>query len=133
MILATSNITEAIDVAFIDRADIKQFIGEPGAAAVYQILRGTLVELMRANIIYPIESIDLWEDVKEDSKLLAVAQSAVGISGRSLTKLPFLAHARYISKTSATLNEYFDALLDSIKDKKDESLKLNLRPINVEP
>ena len=31
--LTTSNITEAIDVAFVDRADIKAFIGNPGLQA----------------------------------------------------------------------------------------------------
>lgn len=29
MILTTSNITEAIDLAFVDRADIKAYIGPP--------------------------------------------------------------------------------------------------------
>jgi SpoVK/Ycf46/Vps4 family AAA+-type ATPase len=28
MVLTTSNITEAIDLAFVDRADIKAYIGE---------------------------------------------------------------------------------------------------------
>ena len=32
-VLTTSNITEAIDVAFVDRADIKAFIGNPGLQA----------------------------------------------------------------------------------------------------
>ncbi len=29
MVLTTSNITEAIDLAFVDRADIKAYIGPP--------------------------------------------------------------------------------------------------------
>ncbi len=32
-VLTTSNITEAIDLAFVDRADIKAFIGNPGLQA----------------------------------------------------------------------------------------------------
>ena len=38
LILTTSNITGAIDGAFVDRADIVQYIGPPNQAAVYQIL-----------------------------------------------------------------------------------------------
>ena len=39
MVLTTSNITEAIDLAFVDRADIKAYVGPPGLEARYEILR----------------------------------------------------------------------------------------------
>ena len=39
LILTTSNITGAIDLAFVDRADIKQYVGNPSQAAVYQVTR----------------------------------------------------------------------------------------------
>ena len=32
-VLTTTNITEAIDLAFVDRADIKAYIGNPGLQA----------------------------------------------------------------------------------------------------
>ncbi|OZJ02706.1 hypothetical protein BZG36_03851 [Bifiguratus adelaidae] len=51
LILATSNITQAIDLAFIDRADIKQYIGLPRHKAVYSILASCLDELVRVGII----------------------------------------------------------------------------------
>ncbi|GIL48593.1 hypothetical protein Vafri_4659 [Volvox africanus] len=51
MVLTTSNITQAIDVAFVDRADIKAYIGPPTLAARYEMLRGSVVELSRAGII----------------------------------------------------------------------------------
>lgn len=50
LILTTSNMTEAIDVAFIDRADIKQYLGFPSEVAIYQIYRSCLRELMRVRI-----------------------------------------------------------------------------------
>ncbi len=53
IILTTSNITEAIDLAFVDRADIKQYIGLPTHPARYEILRGCMTELMRVGIIQP--------------------------------------------------------------------------------
>ena len=33
LVLTTSNITEAIDLAFVDRADIKAYVGPPGLKA----------------------------------------------------------------------------------------------------
>lgn len=47
VILTTSNITERIDVAFVDRADIRQYIGPPSAAAVFKIYLSCLEELMK--------------------------------------------------------------------------------------
>ena len=37
LIFTTSNITGAIDLAFVDRADIKQYVGLPSQSAIYQI------------------------------------------------------------------------------------------------
>lgn len=47
LILTTSNMTEAIDLAFVDRADIKQYLGCPSEVAIYNIYRSCLKELMR--------------------------------------------------------------------------------------
>lgn len=41
--------TGAIDLAFVDRADIKQYIGPPSAEAIYQIYTTCLDELMRVS------------------------------------------------------------------------------------
>lgn len=49
VILTTSNVTEAIDLAFIDRADLKQFIGLPSEHAIYKIYHSCIKELMRVN------------------------------------------------------------------------------------
>ena len=50
LILTTSNVTEAIDLAFMDRADIRQYIGHPEAKAIYRIYTTCLEELMRVKI-----------------------------------------------------------------------------------
>ena len=47
LILTTSNITGAIDLAFVDRADIQQYIGPPSQAAVYNIYYSCILELHR--------------------------------------------------------------------------------------
>ena len=63
LILTTSNITGAIDGAFVDRADIVQYIGPPNQAAIYQILFSAIQvqifwywEKSTWNIIAPVES-----------------------------------------------------------------------------
>jgi len=51
LVLTTSNLTSAIDLAFVDRADIKQYIGLPNTHARYEIIRSCLQELIRVGII----------------------------------------------------------------------------------
>lgn len=101
LVMATSNITEAIDVAFIDRADIKQFVGEPSEKAAYVILSTCLKELMAKGIIRPLErllslnELDLLES-PASKRLFELCSKCRGMSGRTLRKLPFLAHSNYI-------------------------------------
>ena len=57
LILTTSNITGAIDLAFVDRADIKQFIDLPSPAAIYKIYRSCVDELVRTRIISTAEKL----------------------------------------------------------------------------
>ena len=38
-----------LDLAFIDRADIKQYIGLPSQEAIYQIYYSCLIELMNVS------------------------------------------------------------------------------------
>ncbi|CAG8795196.1 8007_t:CDS:10, partial [Gigaspora margarita] len=64
LILTTSNITEAIDIAFIDRADIKQYIGLPSQQAIYGILSSCIKELMRVKIIIEEEFLLDWRAVE---------------------------------------------------------------------
>jgi len=52
LILTTSNITNVIDGAFLDRADVHQYIGLPSAAAVYQILHSCILELIRVCSVF---------------------------------------------------------------------------------
>ena len=113
MVLTTSNITEAIDLAFVDRADIKAYIGPPGLRARYEILRSAVNELHRTGLIgkgdlldlpVPIEKVSAGvlflikdDDACEPAAAAAtgelddVALASKGLSGRALRKLPFLA------------------------------------------
>lgn len=116
MVLTTSNITEAIDLAFVDRADIKAYIGPPPLHARYEIMRTCIGELQRVGIIADAISLVRYDEICSHRRastcmdegeaaqqvvsgaLLQAAAATEGFSGRALRKLPFLAHA-----TSASL------------------------------
>jgi len=52
VILTTSNITNAIDNAFLDRADIRQYIGLPSVDGIYQILYSCVIELIKVKMLF---------------------------------------------------------------------------------
>ncbi|KIP12844.1 hypothetical protein PHLGIDRAFT_97559 [Phlebiopsis gigantea 11061_1 CR5-6] len=55
LVMSTSNLAKAIDSAFVDRADIIQYVDLPPRDAVYEILRSCLAELVTKGIISEIE------------------------------------------------------------------------------
>ncbi|XP_061444462.1 pachytene checkpoint protein 2 homolog isoform X2 [Rhineura floridana] len=136
VILTTSNITEKIDMAFVDRADIKQYIGPPSAAAVFKIYLSCLEELMKCQIIYPrqqlltlreLEMIGYLEnDVSKLSLILReISRKSEGLSGRVLRKLPFLAHALYIQSPNVTMTAFLQALSLVVDKQFEERAKLS--------
>ncbi|XP_053401718.1 pachytene checkpoint protein 2 homolog isoform X1 [Mercenaria mercenaria] len=121
LILTTSNVTGAIDLAFVDRADIKQYIGPPSPSAIFSIYRSCLHELIKAGIIVSSQSVlDLRalefmrfveNDITRDSlQLREIAIKSHGLSGRTLRKLPFIAHACYVQKPEVSLQDFLIAL-----------------------
>uniref|UniRef100_A0A8C0TPK4 Pachytene checkpoint protein 2 homolog n=1 Tax=Canis lupus familiaris TaxID=9615 RepID=A0A8C0TPK4_CANLF len=136
VILTTSNITERIDVAFVDRADIRQYIGPPSAAAIFKIYLSCLEELMKCQIIYPrqqlltlreLEMIGFIENnVSKLSLLLSeISRKSEGLSGRVLRKLPFLAHALYIQAPTVTIEGFLQALSLAVDKQFEERKKLS--------
>ncbi|KAH9894292.1 P-loop containing nucleoside triphosphate hydrolase protein [Cubamyces lactineus] len=143
LVMSTSNLATAIDSAFVDRADIVQYVDLPPREAIYEILRGCLIELVKKGIISDIEvpslpqaqifertaqfsNLSLDPTVSEQSppsasqterlqsrersksialRLLKLAQKCRDqeMSGRSLRRLPVLAHARYIGTLPSAL------------------------------
>ena len=51
--------TGAIDVAFVDRADVKLYIGPPPVSAIYTIYRSCLVELIQVSYLSPSSKIEI--------------------------------------------------------------------------
>ncbi|KAI0370252.1 P-loop containing nucleoside triphosphate hydrolase protein [Pilatotrama ljubarskyi] len=137
LVMSTSNLATAIDSAFVDRADIVQYVDLPPREAIYEILRGCLVELVKKGIVGDVEvpglaQAQIYErtadfsnlsldrahgaeaaalsssqtqtlHARERSKAIAIRLLKLAqkcrdqeMSGRSLRRLPVLAHARYI-------------------------------------
>ncbi|KAK3750322.1 hypothetical protein RRG08_010426 [Elysia crispata] len=121
LILTTSNITGAVDLAFVDRADIKQYIGPPSRRAIYYIYLSCLKELMRCGVISPahqlldIRALEVTRFMENSATtysltLYNIAEKSLGLSGRTLRKIPFLAHALHLQGSPVTLEVYLDAL-----------------------
>ncbi|KFM75674.1 hypothetical protein X975_22642, partial [Stegodyphus mimosarum] len=138
LILTTSNITEAIDVALIDRADVKQYIGLPSVEAIYQIYYSCVKELQKAGIIRTSQTVlelprlsavlklktlqdehvnsDVLSEVNLDKSLLlnSIAKKSVGLSGRTLRKMPFVAYSLFIKTPLVSLDVFLDALSKAV-------------------
>ncbi|XP_030376427.1 pachytene checkpoint protein 2 homolog [Scaptodrosophila lebanonensis] len=114
LILATSNLAKTIDLAFLDRADIRQYIGLPAMPAIKFMYRSMLAELMSAGILIREE---LEAEDAEEGLLTSLAERSVGLSGRTLRKLPLLAHVKYTSNGTLesheeiSLADFLDAML----------------------
>jgi len=120
LVMTTSNLAKAIDSAFIDRADIVQYVDLPPREAIYEILRTCLMELMKKGIVGPLEiptvaqatmysktTTDFISDEtsapnsrersnRAGSRLFQLSEKCRGMSGRTLRRLPVLAHTSYI-------------------------------------
>ncbi|KAJ6539136.1 P-loop containing nucleoside triphosphate hydrolase protein [Mycena capillaripes] len=132
LIMSTSNLVKAIDSAFVDRADIVQYVDLPSREAIYEILRTCLCEIVSRGIVSPInvptlKQAQMYElsafhspenpsatssvvDSREKSKKVALRLLSLaaqcrtqGMSGRALRRLPVLALARYIGIGPLTL------------------------------
>uniref|UniRef100_A0ACD5V5A9 Uncharacterized protein n=1 Tax=Avena sativa TaxID=4498 RepID=A0ACD5V5A9_AVESA len=135
IILTTSNITTAIDIAFVDRADIKAYVGPPTLQARYEILRSCIQELFRVGILTSPQGGDLpfilsYSTLKEKlhcpeaaephtlhlSELLhQAAEQCEGLSGRSLRKLPFLAHASVPNPSCCDASSFMHTLIQTAR------------------
>ena len=123
LILTTSNVTGKIDLAFVDRADIKFYVGNPSPLAIYSIMKSCIDELIRVDIVEensPLakgSELNVCKGSDDASQLLwEIASKSVGLSGRTLRKLPFLAFAKFLhgTKKSLKLKCFLEALSKSV-------------------
>jgi len=93
LVLATSNLTGSIDQAFIDRADMRQYVGPPTVEAIALMLKGGVQELIAKGVIV---GLDEEEEEVMDSGIMEVAEicNQNHFSGRATRRLPYLALCR---------------------------------------
>lgn len=103
MLFCTSNLTDLIDPAFMDRADVKLYLGNPDSSARYQILSSCLDALVDAGVVEEEGEGEGGEVTTTTTDWLwRAAQASSDMSGRALRKMPFQAHAFYIPDAAAT-------------------------------
>lgn len=132
--------TGTIDLAFVDRADVKQYLGIPTVPAIYHIYSSCLNELIKVSVGNTINKIvlndfyvlqaqiikgqhlsPLQNNEKEESKLLLkICEQSKGLSGRSLRKIPFIAHALFLKKSFVSLKEFLEAIDKAVEKEKIE-------------
>lgn len=107
-VLATSNLIQSVDSAFLDRIDLKILVQVPNLPTIYKILQKGLQELMRVEILI-FEQIDDYEYLmafgETKNLLLQVSKKFVGSSARTIKKLLFLAFCKTKTKKVEVLLE----------------------------
>lgn len=136
-VLATSNLTSSIDLAFLDRADIVQYIGNPSMAAIYEIYRSALEDLQNVDIIKDAEAIPAYSEANVNTvvsnNMKIVSELSLGLSGRSLRKVPFLAHALFVKQEETTMLKFLSAMRNAIRrmQKDKRMLDAGKRPASI--
>ncbi|KAJ8959134.1 hypothetical protein NQ318_022392 [Aromia moschata] len=118
LVLATSNMTETIDLAFVDRADIKQFLGGAFGSSHLQNLPFLHRRIDEEQAVEPIQIVindPNNERLEETKHLLRVCEKSLGLSGRSLRKIPFVAHALFLESCQASLEEFLMAMEKAVE------------------
>ncbi|KAI5795111.1 pachytene checkpoint component Pch2 [Geopyxis carbonaria] len=125
IVITTSNLVQAMDPAFLDRADITQFVDLPKTPAIYTIFRNSFNELIRAGVILNDDLIPCAAEASlclhatpyaPSSRLWQCSMRCWGLSGRKLSKIPVLMHADYIQRKECSLGEALDALDQTVGD-----------------
>ena len=106
LFLATSNFPQAIDRAFLSRADLVMNIGLPTAAACASIVRDTLRALAQA--------VPKLQTLAESREVDGLGRQCVGLDGRRIRKVVMsaLAHSKELalSPEKLTLHEVREAI-----------------------
>jgi len=116
LILTTSN-TALIDLGFVYRADIMQYVDLPILSAVYKIYLDSIWELDKKGVINFLGVMDMHIKV-----LWRVARMSEGFSGRTLRKIPFHALAM-IPKLSGGIDIeiFLESMKTAVKNEKKKS------------
>ncbi|KAK2879431.1 hypothetical protein FQN49_000891 [Arthroderma sp. PD_2] len=150
VVLCTSNLLTALDSAFLDRVDIKQYVPPPSASGIYEIFRSCLEGLSACGLIegstfdvVPVDPNDtttplkyiaepagslilpsyggmqLWYQLFPESipkQLADIAKMSIGLSGRSLRRIPALSLVLHTDNEVCTVDQAVAALRRGVEE-----------------
>ena len=131
LVMATSNITNLIDEAFISRVDIKRYIGLPNLKAINSIFKKALKELQKKGIINSLDfrKNNNGKDNESDANLLSSVSKVsfeAGLSGRTLKKIPLVSHVLGGAPVEGMdSSDFFNLMLQAIVNEKSDVDRLN--------
>eukprot|EP00916_Digyalum_oweni_P022078 GHVL01036649.1.p1 GENE.GHVL01036649.1~~GHVL01036649.1.p1 ORF type:complete len:418 (-),score=101.97 GHVL01036649.1:1448-2701(-) len=132
LVLSTSNITGAVDIAFIDRADIKKYIPLPNFRCRFEVMKSCLSELIRVGIVESCNELpcfrscmDMEDDESIERQLHNISEALEGFSGRAMRKLPLQAHACFLKGASPVhVDDFLKALLSAAQRERSDRNEL---------
>jgi len=127
LVLATSNLRNSIDDAFLDRADISFEVGLPSKAASYDILHSCITELKNKGLLHSDEPLFNFKFInqcqgkteaimKSSQSLLEIVSAMEPKSARFLRKIPFQALMK-VAELPADLPDFLVALKECCSEK----------------
>lgn len=137
LVLATSNLTTNIDLAFLDRVDFKAYVGMPNLQARWDILFQSLCELTTEEVIAegppPLSlrqlesnSPDITQAVNYSDSVLfkQIAELADGLSGRWLRRVAFMSFAQVDIAENIPLNTFLVAMQEVVANEVKQRVEL---------
>ena len=113
LVLTTSNISESIDLAFVDRADLKQYIGNPTEKARYFILDSCIKELLTKGFLYVVDTQKNKAQNQEDylmeyDKIKQFVECDLDLNlsqNQNISPIPFAAKTSPFGKRDLVMNQ----------------------------
>ncbi|QLQ82033.1 hypothetical protein HG537_0G02870 [Torulaspora globosa] len=118
IMLATSNLLDSLDPAFVDRTDGIFYIGNPSRNGIAKILSSGMKEMITNGVITSIGDIsNILDSVKYKKIMDLIAEKCLlaGTSGRTLSKLPLISLSEHFRTVPVSLDRFLMALATSIR------------------
>lgn len=121
VVVGTTNFHDALDPAFVDRADLLLYVDAPTPAVSRQIVVDTIEQLVNRGIVRPASDVDIGtknmgDIVRETvAKMEEVTWSRIaGLSARRIAKLPAVALSLVGGRAGVSLDEFANALVAAV-------------------
>ncbi|QLL34914.1 hypothetical protein HG536_0H02890 [Torulaspora globosa] len=118
IILATSNLLESLDPAFIDRTDGVFYVGNPSRNGIAKILSSGMKDMITNGVITSMGDLsNVLNSLKYKKIMDLIAEKCLlaGTSGRTLSKLPLISLSEHFRTVPVSLDRFLIALAISIR------------------